>query len=200
MGGDPSWFSACGPDCPVERVSWRDAQAFLSRLTQLTGHPFRLPTEAEWEYTCRTGTTTPFSTGVNITTAQANYDGEGPYGGSQPGLFRQAPTAARTFLPNPFGLYDMRGNVWEWTHDWRCPYPAGESVDPGGQCATPFTVIRGGSWCFDANSARCALRYTHRPQDSGFSIGFRVVLPQVAAPGWEKRDGPASTAPQRRAQ
>lgn len=179
-GENPSWFTACGLDCPVERVDWHQAQAFVARLTHLSGHPFRLPTEAEWEYACRAGTTTPFSTGPNLTTDQANYDGAGSYNGAPPGLFRHSTTPVRTFPPNHLGLYDMHGNLWEWTQDWYCPYPPGESVDPQGKCSTAFKVIRGGSWYFDANSARCALRYTHRPQDSGFSIGFRVVLPADA--------------------
>lgn len=71
----------------------------------------------------------------------------------------------------------MHGNVREWTQDWHCPYSAEGVRDPLGVCPTPFKVIRGGSWHFDANSARCALRYTHRPEDSGFSLGFRVALP-----------------------
>jgi formylglycine-generating enzyme required for sulfatase activity len=176
MGGNPSWFRGCGPDCPVERVSWHDVQAFLGRLGDLSHHAFRLPTEAEWEYACRAGTTTPFHTGETLSTAQANYDGEGPYGDAPPGKFRRSPTRVASFAPNRFGLHDMHGNVWEWTQDWHCPYPASGARDPLGSCATDFKVIRGGSWYFDANSARCALRYTHRPQDSGFSLGFRVVM------------------------
>jgi formylglycine-generating enzyme required for sulfatase activity len=177
MGSNPSWFRDCGPDCPVERVSWHQVQAFIGRLNRLSSQRFRLPTEAEWEFACRAGTATPFSTGADLTTAQANYDGEGPYGGSSPGRFRRTTTAVGSFPPNAYGLHDMHGNVWEWTQDWHCPYPAGSVIDPVGACATDFKVIRGGSWYFDANSARCALRYTHRPQDSGFSLGFRLVRP-----------------------
>ena len=83
--------------------------------------------------------------------------------------------AVGSFAPNAWGLHDMHGNVWEWTEDDYCPYTAGPAVDPSPRCNAPLKVIRGGSWYFAADSARCALRYTHRPQDRGFSLGFRVV-------------------------
>jgi len=175
MGSNPSHFTTCGLDCPVERVNWNQVQTFMAQLGRLAGYRFRLPTEAEWEYACRSGTSTPFGTGSSLSTDQANFDGEGPYRGSAPGLFRRSTTTVRTFAPSSFGLFDMHGNVWEWTQDWHCPYPRGHVRDPLGACRTDFKVIRGGSWYFDANSARCALRYTHRPQDSGFSLGFRVA-------------------------
>jgi formylglycine-generating enzyme required for sulfatase activity len=176
MGSNPSWFATCGDDCPVEKVSWNDVQVFLGKLRASTGKPFRLPTEAEWEYACRAGTSTPFSTGESLTTAQANYDGEGPYAGAPPGEFRRRTTPVASFAPNGFGLYDMHGNVWEWTSDWHCPYPVGDDSGAAGKCQTEYKVIRGGSFYFDASSARCALRYTHRPQDSGLSVGFRVAV------------------------
>jgi formylglycine-generating enzyme required for sulfatase activity len=187
MRSNPSWFAGCGPDCPVERVSWNDVQAFLAELQRSTGRPFRLPTEAEWEYSCRAGSTTPFHTGNGLSTDQANYDGEGPYAGAPPGSFRRSTTPVASFAPNAFGLHDMHGNVWEWTQDWHCPYPTASVRDQLGACRTPFKVIRGGSWYFDANSARCALRYTHRPRDSGFSIGFRIVMPADALPAGAQR-------------
>ena len=175
LGTRPSWFGDCGDGCPVERVSFHDAQRFVSRLSESSGERFRLPTEAEWEYACRAGGTTPFHTGENLTSDQANYDARGPYPGFPAGEFRGRPSPVGSFPPNAWGLHDMHGNVWEWTDDWHCPYPPGPATDPRGRCSTELRVIRGGSWAFDANSARCALRYTHRPQDSGFSIGFRVV-------------------------
>jgi formylglycine-generating enzyme required for sulfatase activity len=176
MGTAPSHFSDCGLTCPVERVNFLEIQDFLSRLNAAAGElVYRLPTEAEWEYACRAGTVTPFSTGENLTTDQANYDGRFPYRSFAGGVFRERPTPVGTFAPNAWGLADMHGNLWEWTSDWYGPYPAGAAVDPHGAPLGTFRVIRGGSWFFDANSARCAIRYTHRPIDRGFSLGFRVA-------------------------
>jgi formylglycine-generating enzyme required for sulfatase activity len=142
---------------------------------------YRLPSEAEWEYACRARTTGPFSTGENLTTAQANYNGRQPYGSFPAGEFRQKPTPTGTFPLNPWGLADMHGNVWEWTSDWYGAYSESRAanVDPRGAVSGDQRVIRGGSWLFDANSARCALRYTHAPQDKGFSLGFRVAADRL---------------------
>jgi formylglycine-generating enzyme required for sulfatase activity len=185
MGTAPSHFTACGPRCPVENITYLDVQRFLEKLN---AHPvaappgtpplrYRLPTEAEWEYACRARTTGPFSTGEDLTTAQANYNGRQPYGSFPAGEFRMKTTPAGTFGLNPWGLADMHGNVWEWTSDWYGPYGEGAAanIDPHGPASGEKRVIRGGSWFFDANSARCALRYTHAPQDKGFSLGFRVA-------------------------
>ena len=174
MGGNPSHFTACGPECPVERVSFHEVQAFLSALNARAGGGFRLPTEAEWEYACRAGGTAPFGHRATLGSADANINGAYPYGADATAPATGTMPVAR-FPPNPWGLFDMSGNVWEWTADWHCPYPAGDATDPVGRCASPHRVIRGGSWAFDGNSARCALRYTHRPQDRGFSLGFRVA-------------------------
>ncbi len=175
MGRNPSHFQACGEDCPVERVSSPDIQAFIGRLAAETGERFRLPTEAEWEYACRSGATTAYATGDRLTTDQANFNGTGPNPGAPAGLYRETPTRVGSFSPNAWGLYDMHGNVWEWTEDEHCPYPDQPVTDPVGRCGAEKRVIRGGSWYFDANSARCGLRYDHRPQDLGFSLGFRLV-------------------------
>ncbi len=178
-GGNPSHFQSCGSRCPVERVSWYEVQGFLARLGRLSGERYRLPTEAEWEYACRAGTTTAFSTGSGLGSTRADYDARYPLPGHPRGAYRERPTPVGTFPPNPWGLFDLHGNVWEWTADEHCPYeqPAagGEVVDPVDRCGAPLKVIRGGSWYFDEASARCGLRYTHRPQDRGFSLGFRVV-------------------------
>jgi len=177
MGTHPSHFANCGPRCPVESVNFFEIQQFIATLNARpeAALSYRLPTEAEWEYACRSGTTTPFWTGFNLTTDQANYNGRYPYGTSPPGVFRERPTPAGTFAPSPWGLSDMHGNVWEWTSDWYAPYPAGAQTDPRGPASGGKRVIRGGSWFFDANSTRCALRYTHAPADRGFSLGFRLA-------------------------
>ncbi len=192
MGTSPSHFSTCGPRCPAESVSFDDVQQFITKLNaHAAGTPepvgsrqplrFRLPSEAEWEYACRARTTGPFSTGENLTTAQANYNGKFPYASFPAGEFRQKTTPAGTFPLNPWGLGDMHGNVWEWTADWYAPYPefSVANIDPHGPASGEKRVIRGGSWYFDANSARCGLRYTHAPHDKGFSLGFRVAADRV---------------------
>jgi formylglycine-generating enzyme required for sulfatase activity len=182
MGTAPSQFATCGAKCPVENVTFADIQQFLAKLTGRTKlRRYRLPTEAEWEYACRARTTGPFSTGENLTTAQANYNGTQPYDKFPAGDFRQRPTPVGTFGLNPWGLADMHGNVWEWTSDWYGPYAetTAANIDPHGLASGEKRVIRGGSWFFDANSARCGLRYTHAPQDRGFSLGFRVAADRV---------------------
>ena len=175
VGENPSHFGDCGLDCPVENVNAFEVEEFLVRLRRLTGESFRLPTEAEWEYACRAGTASPFSTGATLSSAQANFDGRYPYPGAPPGSFVGRPTPAATYAPNRWGLFDLHGNVWEWCADDFCPYADGPVSDPAGSCAADLRVIRGGSWTFNADSARCAVRYTHRPQDKGPSLGFRLV-------------------------
>jgi formylglycine-generating enzyme required for sulfatase activity len=192
MGGGPSKFAACGSRCPVENVSFDEVQQFLTKLNARTATApapaarlrFRLPSEAEWEYACRAHTTGPFSTGENVTTAQANYNGTLPYppaGTAAAGEFRQKPTPAGSFPFNQWGLADMHGNVWEWTADWYGPYAAhaAANIDPHGAASGDKRVIRGGSWAFDGNSARCGLRYTHAPKDRGYSLGFRVAADRL---------------------
>jgi formylglycine-generating enzyme required for sulfatase activity len=194
MGTSPSQFTSCGPRCPVENVTFEEVQQFLAKLNARAAAPrskapllrFRLPTEAEWEYACRARTTGPFSTGEDLTTAQANYNGRYPYApfASGPaGEFRQKPAPVGTFPLNQWGLADMHGNVWEWTADWYGPYAetAAANIDPGGAPGGDRRVIRGGSWLFDANSARCGLRYTHAPQDRGFSLGVRVAASRMGS-------------------
>ena len=160
---------------PVENVSWLEVQNFLHRLTTASSDSrFRLPTEAEWEYACRAGTSAAHEAGALPTPAQAQIDPrrpDDPIGPPASG----GPVPVGSFAPNAWGLHDMRGNVWEWTADTHCGYPPGPIADPRPACGGPLKVIRGGSWYFRADSARCAARYTHRPQDRGFSLGFRVV-------------------------
>jgi formylglycine-generating enzyme len=173
MGDRPSHFRGAG--LPVESVTWFEVQEFLRRLSAADGEHFRLPTEAEWEYACRAGSTGPYSFGKQISTGDANYDGRYPMPGQAAGQYRGTPTPVASFPPNAWGLYDMHGNVWEWCADEYCPYPSSAVSDPVGACGSPYRVIRGGSWYFGADSTRSALRYTHEPRLRGFSIGFRVV-------------------------
>ena len=172
----PGWFDGAGDGLPVENVNWLEVQEFLRRLTAGSADSrFRLPTEAEWEYACRAGTTTAFGTGDGLTAADANIDPRAPGDTGAGPAGRGQPVAVGSFPPNGWGLHDMHGNVWEWTDDRFCPYPQGPATDPRGACTSALMVIRGGSWRFRSDSARCALRYTHRPADRGFSLGFRVA-------------------------
>jgi formylglycine-generating enzyme required for sulfatase activity len=174
MGSNPSHFNNC-ERCPVESVDFYQVNNFLSRLNAGTSAMrFRLPTEAEWEYACRAGASTPYHVGAQLTTAQANIDGRYSVD-VEDGAAYEKTLPVGTFPPNAWGLYDMHGNVWEWTNDRYGPYDSRQDVDPRGAEIGATRVIRGGSWRFDANSARCGLRYTHAPKDSGFSLGFRVA-------------------------
>ena len=172
MGNNPSHFQNRGDRLPVENVTWFDVHTFLERLTQRSpGNRFRLPTEAEWEHACRAGTVTAYGVGSTLNCTQANVADSVERTAAGDGHTM----AVGSFAPNVWGLHDMHGNVWEWTADNYDPFTAGPAVDPSPRCYAPLKVIRGGSWYFAADSARCALRYTHRPQDRGFSLGFRVV-------------------------
>jgi formylglycine-generating enzyme required for sulfatase activity len=174
MGDNPSWFAQGDEMRPVENVTWFQVQEFLQRLTTRTaGNMFRLPTEAEWEYACRAGTATAYGVGPELGPADANI-------APSPERAKLGQTArVGSFPPNAWGFRDMHGNVWEWTADEYCPYKEVATADPRPNCDSPLKVIRGGSWYFGADSARCALRYTHRPQDRGFSLGFRVVREEL---------------------
>ncbi|HXI03356.1 MAG TPA: formylglycine-generating enzyme family protein [Candidatus Saccharimonadales bacterium] len=173
MGSNPSHFSGCGGSCPVESVSFLDIGEFISKLEALAGGRFRLPTEAEWEYACRAGTTTPFAFGTELTEKEANIQEEPTAPGDRADLQGTVPVGS--YAPNAWGLFDMHGNVWEWCEDRHCPYGTGAQVDPLGSCDSGVRIIRGGSWYYGADSARCGLRYTHHDEDSGPSLGFRLV-------------------------
>lgn len=190
MHRNPSRFTACGPRCPVETVSYDDIQLFVRRLTEVAhGARFRLPTEAEWEYACRAGSRSAFATGSRLTARQANFDDRSIVRGQAPAPYLGRPVPVGGFPPNRWGLHDMHGNVWEWCEDWYGDYPAGPVRDPRGPARTAARriwdarggdwqlkrVIRGGSWYFGADSCRCGLRYTHSPADKGFSVGFRLL-------------------------
>ena len=157
-------------------VTWPDAVRFCEALSRNTGRRFRLPTEAEWEYACRAGTTTPFNTGEQITTEQANFDGKFVYPGGKPGIYRRASTPARTFKPNAWGLFDMHGNAYQWCSDWYGPYPNEAVTDPQGPDKGVTRVIRGGKYGSGPRYIRSAARYHYSPSNSSVVFGFRVVM------------------------
>jgi len=163
---------------PVETVSWLDAVEFCDRLSWKTGRRYRLPSEAEWEYACRAGTTTPFYCGDTLNTNLANYDGRHRYGQGRTGRFRQKTTVVGSFLPNDFGLYDMQGNVWEWCADfWHPSYENAPQdgriwLDDGDETSRP---LRGGSWMYFPSYCRAATRIHYPPQFKSYNVGFRVA-------------------------
>ncbi len=173
LGSNPSHFQPC-ETCPVENVNLSDVQRFIDRLNSISTFGFRLPTEAEWEMACRAGGTRPFGFTDEMTSRFGNINGNYPYNGPK-GTFRQKTLPVGSFAGNAWRFFDMPGNVWEWTADEPCPYPPGPATDPVGACGSPLRVIRGGSWLFDGNSARCGARHTHRPEDKGYSLGVRLA-------------------------
>jgi formylglycine-generating enzyme required for sulfatase activity len=179
MGTNPSSFKNCD-DCPVENVSWNDAQEYIGKLNQRTGNRFgyRLPSEAEWEYAARAGTTTPFWTGQTITTGQANFNGDRTYNGSAKGQYRQRTTPVKTFRANPWGLHDMNGNVWEWVQDvWHVNYEGGPTDGSARQAGGDKgeRVLRGGSWYSIPQWLRSAVRGNNSPGNRFDYNGFRLA-------------------------
>jgi len=138
---------------------------------------YRLPTEAQWEYACRAGTTTPFNTGENITTDQANYNGHYPYKNNPEGIFLETTVEVGTFKPNAWGLYDMHGNVWEWCWDWHARYAEDTQKNPQGAIIGAYRVARGGSWNNNARFLRSAARGSSAPAFRESIIGLRIVRP-----------------------
>ncbi|MFH1096024.1 MAG: SUMF1/EgtB/PvdO family nonheme iron enzyme [Candidatus Desantisbacteria bacterium] len=188
MGVNPSTFTEKGQrdtaDLPVENVSWNNAMVFCERLTKLAKGKYRimLPTEAQWEYACRAGTTTPFNTGENLTTEQANYNGNYPYKNNPKGRYLEKTSPVGSYPANAWGLYDMHGNVWEWCRDWygekyydECK-KQGVVGNPEGPETGSYRVLRGGSWGSYARGCRCAHRGSTSPGDRSSGIGFRLVF------------------------
>ncbi|NMG61230.1 formylglycine-generating enzyme family protein [Geitlerinema sp. P-1104] len=177
LKADPSHFK--GDNRPVESVSWYEAMEFCARLSAHTGREYRLPSEAEWEYACRAGTTTPFHFGKMITTEVANYDGNYTYNGGPKGDYREETTPVGHFgIANAWGLSDMHGNVWEWCLDhWHNNY--GKAPTDGSAWLSEdegsTRVLRGGSWLNDPRDCRSACRGDGYPRDVNYSRGFRVV-------------------------
>ena len=177
LNPDPSKFK--GNNLPVEQISWEEAVEFCQRLSQKTGRIYRLPSEAEWEYACRAGTTTPFHFGETITSDLANYDGTDTYASEAKGTYREKTTPVGSFqVANAFGLYDMHGNVWEWCADpWHPNYrdaPSdGRAWDNDGD--NRYRLLRGGSWYYSPWLCRSAFRYLLVAGNGYDNLGFRVV-------------------------
>jgi formylglycine-generating enzyme required for sulfatase activity len=189
-------------DRPVEKVSWNDAQIFLTRLNDMeetagrlpAGWKYVLPTEAQWEYACRAGTTTAFSWGNDINSSRANYNWDG--GSTSGNDFKQTRDVGQ-YAANPWGFFDMHGNVWEWVHNWKANYPGGAQTNPEGPASGSLRVRRGGSWNSDGTGLRSAVRYGnapgHRYNLIGFRLAFQAIPADTANPELELFGGAAIT-------
>jgi len=160
MGKNPS--EEKGVRLPVMNVTWEDCQEFIKKLNKKTDGGYRLPTEAEWEYACRAGTTTAYSVGESLTESEANIDGD-------------SIKAVGSYKPNAFGLYDMHGNVWEWCEDWYEEYPTGAVTDPKGPANGETRVLRGVSFIFYLTYARSSYRFNLTPTYRRSDFGFRLA-------------------------
>ena len=163
MGVNPSYSK--NAKNPVTDVSWEDCQEFIKKLNGITKGKYRLPTEAEWEYACRAGTSTAYSFGAKIIPPDANYNG------SKIGK----PLAVGSYKPNAFGLYDMHGNIFEWCEDWKADYPKGAVTDPKGPAKGEDRVLRGGSFLSLGSVARSSTRLNLSPTGRYYSRGFRLA-------------------------
>ena len=163
MGKNPS--EEKGKKLPVTNVSWNDCQEFIKKLNASTKGGYRLPTEAEWEYACRAGTSTAYSFGDSLTKSDANIDGFGS-------------KAVGSYKANAFGLYDTHGNVDEWCEDWHDDYPAGAVIDPKGPGTGTYRVLRGGSFDLGVSVARSSVRVGSTPTNRGSYLGFRLARTQ----------------------
>ncbi|MBD2325803.1 SUMF1/EgtB/PvdO family nonheme iron enzyme [Alkalinema sp. FACHB-956] len=179
LNPDPANFK--GDNRPVEQIAWHDAIEFCGRLSRYTNREYSLPSEAQWEYACRAGTTTPFHFGETIDSSIANYDGKYAYGRGHKGISRRQTTTVGLFkVANAFGLYDMHGNVWEWCFDhWHESYQGAPTdsfpwIDVGGSESTP-RMLRGGSWDDFPGYCRSAARSRARADYRITDIGFRVI-------------------------
>ena len=180
MGNNPSEF--VGEDRPVEMVEWEEASEFCRKASEFTGRPIRLPTEAEWEYACRAGTTTEFNFGDVISDQLANYHAPSTWNGSPEGECLYETTAVGTFPANPWGLYDCHGNIQEWCQNWYDPddYQTYTEVDPQGSYRYQADRRhRGGCWGDHPVHCRSASRAVSDPQEGSSTVGFRVVFNAV---------------------
>ncbi len=179
MGANPSTFKDCGGDCPVETVSWRDAQEFIRKFNQMDHHnEYRLPTEAEWEYACRAGSTMRYAWGNEADCRKANY-GNSRLASECKNINPGKPAPVGSYQANPWGLYDMHGNVWEWCADGYGAYENTTVTDPEGISNSTKRVLRGGAYFDPAESCRTANRCwdpsDYRVQDIGLRLIRRPV-------------------------
>ena len=200
LNADPSQFK--GSNRPVEKVSWEDAQIFLSQLNSIeqtagrlpNGWKYVLPTEAQWEYACRAGTTTAYSWGNDINSSRANYNWDGAHNTGND--FKQTRDVGQ-YAANPWGFFDMHGNVWEWVHDWKVYHLNGAQTDPEGPASGSYRVLRGGSWGNSETDMRSSRRGSNTPSyrnyKLGFRVGFQAVQPDTANPELELFGGAAIT-------
>jgi sulfatase modifying factor 1 len=185
-GRNPSWFTAenrGGKDHPVEMVSWDDAVAFCRLLSERSderaaGRNYRLPTEAEWEYVCRAGTSTPFGHGSTFAMGQGNFDTGYLYGDGPSGPMFGRTNPVNRYPAGAWGLCDAHGNVWEWCTDWYSEnyYRTSPLRDPTGPTSGKLKVLRGGSWRNQGTACRAAYRNALAPHQKDSATGFRVVM------------------------
>ena len=177
MGNNPSHNKEYGDSCPVEQVSWYDVQRFIAKLNAIDRvRKYRLPTEAEWEYAARAGTTTPFALGskcLGLNFAYCSYSEPFLPGCSKEKRDRRGTLPVGSLLWNAWGLYDMHGNLWEWCLDWYGDYPTGDVIDPTGPATGSRRVARGGCLCTYIRGCRSAARESFEPTP-GFTVGFRL--------------------------
>ncbi len=175
MSYNPSRYK--GSNLPVEQVSWKKVAEFLVKLNNLTGKKYRLPTEAEWEYSTRAGTTSNFNTGDCLTSTHANYNANYPLKNCEKGEYRKKEIKVGSFMPNNWGLYDTHGNVWEWCNDWYSEdyYKESPENNPKGPTSGTYRVMRGGGWGYFAAGCRSANRGFYGATISYDDLGFRVV-------------------------
>ena len=174
-----------GDGLPVERVSWKDAQKFCQGLAQKTGRNYQLPSETQWEYACRAGTSTPFSFGETLTVDVANFNGEHTFRDEPRGYYFHSTSEGGKFPPNAFGLCDMHGNLWEWCADnWLDDYSSSPRESSSYQNKdSRYRVARGGSWHEPPGLCRSAARLRVLQTDADEFIGFRVVCDAIAQEG-----------------
>ncbi len=170
MGINPSHFDG-EKNLPVERVSWTDCQEFIKKVRAKDKKLYRLPTEAEWEYACRAGTTTAYAFGATLSTDQANFNGSG-----QKGRYLEKTTPIDHFPANAWGLHDMHGNLIQWLQDWHGEYPAGKAVDPQGPAEGKLRSLRGGSWFYEPRYCRSAYRCAAGQGARAGDIGVRLCF------------------------